>query len=201
MLLTGKYRGWLPAMRLGTLFLLLASWGVQVLGLRWGTIQAAQSVNVLGLITGLYLISLLLPFALTNWLDAKVVAALTADLTVVFCLYIAVQFFWSAALQPANVMGHLGGVGILLSLIGIPGAYLPRNHVIGVRLPWTYASADVWRQTNVLGARLFLVMGVASLLAGLRGTTWFNGTLLTGLIGVTLLTIGYARWLYQQPHH
>lgn len=60
------------------------------------------------------------------------------------------------------------GLGLLFILFG---NYLPKsrpNSTFGIRIPWTYASAENWRRTNRLGGQMFVIGGFLLLL----GACW-----------------------------
>lgn len=80
------------------------------------------------------------------------------------------------------------GLGSLLAqsmLLVVIGNYLPTtrpNGFIGIRLPWTMRSDEVWRRTHALGGRLFVALGVATLLGALVSTLVGHVVLLGGLL-------------------
>lgn len=59
------------------------------------------------------------------------------------------------------------GAGILLMLVGNVISRIRSNWFIGIRTPWTLASDNVWRQTHRLGARLMVLAGLVTALAGI----------------------------------
>ena len=55
----------------------------------------------------------------------------------------------------------LGGGFIII------GNYLPKikqNYYLGIKLPWTYASEDIWNKTHRLGGKVWFVGGILLLL-------------------------------------
>lgn len=61
----------------------------------------------------------------------------------------------------------LGFIGLLF--IGL-GNYMPRvkpNYTFGIRTPWTIADEEVWRRTHRMSGPLFIVAGIATLIAAL----------------------------------
>lgn len=59
------------------------------------------------------------------------------------------------------VVGAAGG------LLAVTGNYLgkvPRNHLIGIRTPWTLSSEFVWERTHRFAGPVFVLCGVALLL-------------------------------------
>ncbi len=87
-------------------------------------------------------------------------------------------------------------VGLLFLFVADMLRHAPRNWFIGIRTPWTLSSDRVWEQTHRLGAVLFALCGLLSLVAG-----FFGGLLALYLILLPLLLIIafltiYSWWLY-----
>lgn len=90
---------------------------------------------------------------------------------------------------------------ILLSLILIAlGNYLPqvtqRNAFIGVRLPWAYASEEVWRRTQRIGGYGMVLVGFVGLIASVvvAGHAWqvLSASLLIYIVAISLWSYGIA---------
>ncbi len=66
------------------------------------------------------------------------------------------------------------GVGALLIVLG---NYMPKikpNYFIGIRTPWTLESEAVWNKTHRLGGKVFIAMGMLSMLTAFwRGEMQF----------------------------
>ena len=104
------------------------------------------------------------------------------------------------------IMDHLriihGGAGLLLIVIG---NYLPkmrRNYIMGLRTPWTLADERVWDRTHRLGGPVFMMAGLAIVLAAiLLPVTWQVGVLLTAVLGAAgwsfVYSYGVAKGLKQ----
>ncbi len=75
------------------------------------------------------------------------------------------------------------GVGILLMVLGNLMGKITRNHIVGIRTPWTLSSEEVWFRTHRLG-------GVLLVLAGLALT--INALLDGGLVFAVSLVIAAA---------
>ncbi|MEI6665988.1 MAG: SdpI family protein [Chloroflexota bacterium] len=88
------------------------------------------------------------------------------------------------------------GVGLLLIVIGNVMGKVRPNYFVGVRTPWTLASARSWEATNRLGGRVFVVGGVGLAIAGYLG----NAPLLIALgiaaaaSFVWLMWVSYREW-------
>jgi immunity protein, SdpI family len=55
----------------------------------------------------------------------------------------------------------LAGMGLLFALIGNYMHTIKPNYFAGFRLPWTLESEDNWRQTHLLGGKLWFIGGIA----------------------------------------
>ncbi len=51
------------------------------------------------------------------------------------------------------------GLGLLFVVLGNYLPKIPRNWFIGIRVPWTIASEEVWKRTHRLGGWLFVIGG------------------------------------------
>lgn len=101
---------------------------------------------------------------------------------------------WS--INMAQAVG--AGVGLLFMVMGYGLGQVRRNHIFGVRTPWTLGSDRVWHQTNRLGGRLLSGLGLGSLLAALARAP---GVVLSLALGVGTLAISvgmviYSYWLW-----
>lgn len=61
------------------------------------------------------------------------------------------------------------GVGALFVVLGNVMGKVRPNYFVGIRTPWTLASARSWEKTHRLGGRLFVVAGIALALASILG--------------------------------
>jgi len=55
----------------------------------------------------------------------------------------------------------LAGMGLLFALIGNYMHTIKPNYFAGFRLPWTLENEDNWRQTHLLGGKLWFIGGIA----------------------------------------
>lgn len=76
-------------------------------------------------------------------------------------------------------------IGILFALLGLGMRDLPRNHLAGVRLPWTMASDQAWAVVHQRSARIMVAGGLAGSVLSL---------LISGFAGI-LLSVGSMLWL------
>lgn len=98
----------------------------------------------------------------------------------------------------AFVLGFLG-----LLLIGL-GNYLPRvkpNYTFGIRTPWTIASEEVWRRTHRMSGPLFVVAGIATLVAAFVALTAPEvsfAIMLVAILGVTAIAGVYSYVIWKK---
>jgi uncharacterized membrane protein len=60
-------------------------------------------------------------------------------------------------------------IGILFIYIGFLLEHAEPNWFVGIRTPWTLSSDSVWRKTHTVGAKLFKLAGVVSMIGTLAG--------------------------------
>ena len=117
-----------------------------------------------------------LGIALVNWLEKKIV--IDADgtpqlrrvllLTVSLFLYIhciMLLVSWTRenhALLPRLIFV---GIGLFFVLLGVLMPQLKRNRVAGVRYSWTLTDPAVWRESNRVGGRYTIIMGLVLLVS------------------------------------
>ncbi len=56
-------------------------------------------------------------------------------------------------------------IGLLFFYIGMILEKVKRNWFFGIRTPWTLSSDNVWNKTHKLGAKLFKVLGILSIIS------------------------------------
>ncbi len=116
---------------------------------------------------------------------------------ILFLCYIdLLTLLWNVGYQLAMDRALPPAISLLFLSIAYMLRHAPRNWFIGIRTPWTLSSDRVWEKTHRLGAVLFVLCGLLSLVAG-----FFGGLLAIGLILIPLLLIVvfltiYSWWLY-----
>lgn len=100
------------------------------------------------------------------------------------------HFRMSQALLPA--------MGLLFFFIAHLLRHAKRNWFIGIRTPWTLSSDRVWSETHRIGATLFAICGILSILGGLLGGTFAIWLTILPLLLTTLFLIIYSYFLYQR---
>lgn len=121
---------------------------------------------------------------------------ISLDLNVVFGSYCLILVLLPLAYANTAIVGHLTGVGIIVSLIGVPMSYVPQNRLLyGIRIPASKNSPAVWQKTNHLAARICFGFGGLSFLLGLLGQAAFVLTMAVGAVVLVVSTSLYARKL------
>ncbi|MBF8808091.1 MAG: SdpI family protein [Enterococcus lacertideformus] len=86
-------------------------------------------------------------------------------------------------------------IGLVFIFCGMVLMAVPQNYTVGIRLPWTLSSEQNWRQTNRLGAKMFIGGGILLLFAGI--ISWSFLMLPIILVVIFIPTI-YSFWLYRK---
>jgi uncharacterized membrane protein len=95
-----------------------------------------------------------------------------------------------AELNVAHSM--LGGLGVLVALIGNYLGKLPKNHMVGIRTPWTLSSRYVWERTHRFAAPVFVTGGLA-----LFAYSFLQGDSFSSFIaGAIIVVIALAPYCY-----
>jgi len=129
----------------------------------------------------LFLIATFLTTLFKRNLKRRQMFNLGIDIHLVIFLYLLTIDF--------NLFSNIGFfvVALITSIVGIPMAYVPQNHFIGVRIYWTYLSEDNWYRTNILAARLLSFSGMLPLILD----KFVPGTFLPVFIALNVLFIAY----------
>jgi len=77
-------------------------------------------------------------------------------------------------------------IGFLFIAMGGLMPQIKRNTVMGIRLPWTLASEEVWNRTHEYGGRVFMAAGVLVVLGSLIAGIWAMALMLIIILGSTL---------------
>lgn len=93
-------------------------------------------------------------------------------------------------------------VGALLMVIGNYMGKFRKNFFVGIRSPWTLASSAVWERTHRLAGWLFVLAGLASIVAGLMRLA--AGWLIAIVLAAGLVPYVYSYFIYRRlegrPH-
>lgn len=99
------------------------------------------------------------------------------------------------AFNPANYI--IAFVGVLFCALGI---YMPKcrlNYTIGIRVPWTLHSEDIWDKTHRIAGRLWTAGGVIVLVSAFfpRFAPW---VLVAAIIPMSVVPAIYSYLLYRK---
>ncbi len=150
----------------------------------------APKTVALALVPGLMLALFVLLAAFARRAPGRAYEAVSLG-TQGFMLFIHVMMILVAFGAPLAVERVVpGGVALLFAYIGafLPG--LPQNPVLGVRVPWTMKSPEVWRATHVFAGRLFVMGGLVLAAASAAGAPF--GWVFAGFMAMGVLPMGYA---------
>lgn len=75
-------------------------------------------------------------------------------------------------------------VGVLFVTIGNVMPRFRSNFFVGIRTPWTLSSEETWRRTHALGARIFIISGIAIMLGALAPATWQFAIIIGAVIAI-----------------
>lgn len=90
------------------------------------------------------------------------------------------------------------GVGILFIILGNLMPRFRHNYTVGIRVPWTLASENVWRETHRVGGILFMLLGVIFIISGFLPGMAAMITALSGLVITLTISFVYPWKLYQK---
>lgn len=82
-------------------------------------------------------------------------------------------------------------------LIAVIGNYLPKcrhNYTIGIKVPWTLNSEENWNRTHRFAGRIWLICGIAMMLAGFFEIIWI---LIVFMLLMVLIPVIYSYLLYR----
>ncbi len=81
-------------------------------------------------------------------------------------------------------------VGALLVLLGNVMGKIRPNWFVGIRTPWTLSSKLSWTRTHAVGGRVFVVVGLAFLLAPLSRATGLGSPALWSRVDLAVVAVG-----------
>lgn len=91
-------------------------------------------------------------------------------------------------------------VSCLFILLGNLMGKVKHNYFVGIKTPWTLASAEVWSKTHRFAAPLWVSLGIIGVLLSFIQATWANILLLTSYIVMGTIPIIYSYLIYRKLH-
>jgi uncharacterized membrane protein len=118
-----------------------------------------------------------------------------AGMAIMLCIsLVALQVAAGTALRIQQLVPAFSG--ILLIILGNYMGKLTRNFFIGIRTPWTLASAEVWGQTHRVAGRVFVLGGIALCVEAVVG---MNQVVFLGILAVLIIVpVAYSFFLYKR---
>ncbi len=115
-----------------------------------------------------------------------------------FFLYLYVLSLWWNGVGEFNFGKPLiGAIGVLFIVLSRLIAVAKQNYTIGIRTPWTLANETSWDKTHSLGAKLFLGLGLLTLLGIIKPVIGVV-VLIGGAVLVLIISMVYSYQIYKQ---
>lgn len=120
-----------------------------------------------------------------------------ATVTIVFCIEVmTLAIAMGAGLPVVTIVSVL--MGFLFIVMGSLMPHIGRNTTVGIRLPWTLKSDEVWRRTHEYGGKVYMASGVLVVLGSLVSGIWALALMLTVILGSTLYICVWSYRLAKQ---
>ncbi len=111
-------------------------------------------------------------------------------------LFAQAATLWYAVVGEMNISMYVHlGIGLMLLVCG---NYLPKcrqNYTVGIKLPWTLASADNWNRTHRLGGYIWIIGGFLFALNSFWQWIWADIVL---IVLLALIPTVYSFLLYRK---
>lgn len=115
-----------------------------------------------------------------------------------FMLYVyALTILWNKGVEFNMTQAMAPAFAGLFYYLGYLMENTKQNWFVGIRTPWTMSSQNVWDKTHKLGAKVFKIFAIASLLAIFIGGKYFL-FLIAGLLAATLWLVVYSYREYKK---
>jgi uncharacterized membrane protein len=142
----------------------------------WGSITMPKEVGiilipVLGIVLTLMLALVVKCDPLCENLDSSSQAAMSVIVMSpsLFSPVLQVIVLWAAFTEHSLGITPVAFLfSVFLVILGGSFNYVEQNHVVGIRDPWTLASAHVWEEVHCLATKLFMLAGLVGMVA-----VWF----------------------------
>lgn len=154
------------------------------------------------LLTGMYVLFIVLPF-----LDpkreryesfAKVYAIIRSlILTVMALVFVASGVYNLGYPIRINLVIPIT-IGIMFLILGNYMGKVKQNWFVGVRLPWTLSSENVWNKTNRFGGYAMMVFGIIMIITPFLPQTIGMVAFALGILGITVGTGIYSYLVYRK---
>jgi uncharacterized membrane protein len=114
-----------------------------------------------------------------------------ATISMFFCIEVlALLIALGVDLPVVMIMPML--IGILFIVMGAMMPHIGRNTTMGIRLPWTLESEDIWKKTHEHGRSVFIGAGVLVVLGSLVAGIWALALMLVIIFGASIYIVVWS---------
>jgi len=132
-------------------------------------------------------------FSLIAFQDIYAIIIFTT-ISMFFCIEVmALLTAMGAVLPVVTIFSML--IGFLFIVMGSLMPHIGRNTTMGIRLPWTLRSEEVWKKTHEHGGPVFVVAGVLVVLGSIVAGIWAMALMLVVVIAATLYIVVWSHRL------
>ena len=153
------------------------------------------------IIIGVYLLMMFIPNIdplKRNYPSFKVPYYWFKTAFVVFFSALYLFTIWTAMGENLNINYFIiPAFALLFIVIGLFLPKVEKNYFVGIKTPWTLASEEVWKRTHNLGGRLFILVGIITLL----GFFFFEQAIfifLISIIAAVIILFVYSYLIYKR---
>jgi uncharacterized membrane protein len=108
-----------------------------------------------------------------------------ATVSMIFCIEVmTLGIAMGICLPVVTIISIL--IGVLFIVMGSLMPHIGRNTTMGIRLPWTLASDEIWQKTHEYGGKVFVASGVLVVLGSFIAGIWAIALMLVIIFGSTL---------------
>ncbi len=93
------------------------------------------------------------------------------------------------------------GISLLIIVIGNVMGRFRHNYFVGIKVPWTLASEEVWQKTHRFAAPLWVIAGILGFTGSMAGGLWAAVLLFVPLAVAVIVPVIYSFLLYQKLKH
>ncbi len=89
-------------------------------------------------------------------------------------------------------------VGVLMLFVGNMMPKIKQNFFFGIKTPWALTDEENWFKTHRLGGKIFVMAGIAMMIAAFIPGTFKIWIVLAGIIVMTLIPFVYSYMLFKR---
>ncbi|MCK9630721.1 MAG: SdpI family protein [Methanoregula sp.] len=129
-------------------------------------------------------------FSLTAFQDIYAII-IFATIAMFFCIEVLALLIAAGVDLPVVIIMPML-IGVLFIVMGALMPHIGRNTTMGIRLPWTLESEEVWKKTHEHGGPVFAGAGVLVVLGSLVTGMWAMALMLVIILGVTVYIVVWS---------